>query len=227
LRSSFFDAFSDIGSHAAKTFLEAKLKRAAGDQAAIQLRSETDGQSLELVSNLQVEEIELERRAKRARLLREIAADERATAADEEATAMFKERTARAIEIVGTEIAARSAEVTARGVVVFNQIHALQGLDDRERVALRARATTALLGVEQAQPARCEVNIENFLREHHSGASPSAFGRKAAAIWNTLHPGERHPKKRIILGNGQAVDVNIYYTDDIEPVLLPALQQCG
>jgi hypothetical protein len=59
------------GSHSAKTFLEAKLKRAAGDQAAIQLRSETDGQSLELVSTLQVEEIELERQAKRARLLRE------------------------------------------------------------------------------------------------------------------------------------------------------------
>jgi hypothetical protein len=71
LRSSFFDAFSDIGSHAAKTFLEAKLQRAAGDQAASQLRSETDGQSLELALNLQVEEIELERQAERARLLRE------------------------------------------------------------------------------------------------------------------------------------------------------------
>ena len=57
--------------------------------------------------------------------------------------------------------------------------------------------------------------------------SPSLFGRKAAAIWNAHHPGETHPKKRVVLGNGQAADVNIYYTEDIEPVLLPALQQCA
>jgi len=43
LRSSFFDAFTDIGSQSAKTFLEAKLKRAASDPAAAHLRSETDG----------------------------------------------------------------------------------------------------------------------------------------------------------------------------------------
>jgi len=43
LRSSFFDAFSDIGSESAKTFLEAKLKRAESDPAAARLRSEVDG----------------------------------------------------------------------------------------------------------------------------------------------------------------------------------------
>ena len=43
LRSSFFDAFTDIGSRSAKTFIEAKLKRAASDPAAAHLRSETDG----------------------------------------------------------------------------------------------------------------------------------------------------------------------------------------
>ena len=52
LCSSFFDAFTDIGSRSAKAFLEAKLKRAAGDQVATQLRSDTDGPSLEIVSNL-------------------------------------------------------------------------------------------------------------------------------------------------------------------------------
>lgn len=45
LRSSFFDAFTDIGSQSAKIFLEAKLKRAANDPAAAQLRAETDGPS--------------------------------------------------------------------------------------------------------------------------------------------------------------------------------------
>jgi len=43
LRSSFFDAFSDIGSQSAKFFLQAKLRRASDDPAAAQLRSETDG----------------------------------------------------------------------------------------------------------------------------------------------------------------------------------------
>ena len=43
LRSSFFDAFTDIGSQSAKCFLEAKLKRASRDPAAAHLRSETDG----------------------------------------------------------------------------------------------------------------------------------------------------------------------------------------
>lgn len=43
LRSSFFDAFTDIGSQSARSFLEAKLKRAAEDPAAAHLRSETDG----------------------------------------------------------------------------------------------------------------------------------------------------------------------------------------
>lgn len=175
----------------------------------------------------QAEELELESRAKRARVLRDIAADEEATAASiertavsNEATTMSKERATRVKEIV-------SADVAERGIAVFNQINALVGLNDRERIALRARVTTSLLGIEQAQPARCEVIVENFLREHRSGVSPSLFGRKAAAIWNALHPGETHPKKRVVLANGQAVDVNIYYTEDIEPVLLPALQQCA
>ena len=107
----------------------------------------------------QAEELELESRAKRARVLRDIAADEEATAASiertavsNEATAMSKERATRVKEIV-------SADVAERGVAVFNQINALVGLDDRERIALRARVTTSLLGIEQAQPARCEVNV--------------------------------------------------------------------
>ena len=49
LRSSFFDAVTDIGSLSAKIFLEAKLRRAASDQAASLLRS--DGQSLEIALN--------------------------------------------------------------------------------------------------------------------------------------------------------------------------------
>lgn len=43
LRSSFFDAFTDIGSQSARSFLEAKLKRAAEDPAAAHLRSEMGG----------------------------------------------------------------------------------------------------------------------------------------------------------------------------------------
>jgi hypothetical protein len=158
------------------------------------------------------DELELERQAKRSRLLREIAADK-------EATAISNERTTRAREIV-------SADIAARGVTVFNQIQLMEGLDDRERVALRARITTSLLGVEQAQPARCEVIVENFLREHRSSVNSSVFGRKAAAIWRALHLGEAHPTKRIVLANGQATDVNIYYHDEIETVPIPALQQC-
>ena len=45
MRSSFFDAFTDIGSQSARCFLEAKLRRAANDPAAAQLRAETDGPS--------------------------------------------------------------------------------------------------------------------------------------------------------------------------------------
>jgi hypothetical protein len=71
------------------------------------------------------------------------------------------------------------------------------------------------------------VIVENFLREQRSSVNPSVFGRKAAAIWGALHVGKTHPKKRIILANGQATDVNIYYQDEIETVLLPALQQCA
>ena len=51
MRSSLFGAFADIGSHYAKTFSKVKLKRAASDQAATHLRSETDGPSLKIVSN--------------------------------------------------------------------------------------------------------------------------------------------------------------------------------
>jgi hypothetical protein len=158
------------------------------------------------------DELELERQAKRARLLLEIAANE-------EATAVSNERKARVREIV-------SADIAARGITVFNQIQLMEGLDDRERIALRARVTSSLLGVEQAQPARCEVIVESFLREQRSSVNSSVFGRKAAAIWAALHVGENHPKKRIVLANGQATDVNIYYQDEIETVLLPALQQC-
>lgn len=158
------------------------------------------------------DELELERQAKRARLLREIAADE-------EATAVSNERMTRIRDIVSTDIA-------ARGISVFNQIQSMEGLDDRERIALRARITTSLLGVEQAQPTRCEVIVESFLREQRSSVNSSVFGRKAAAIWRALHPGKTHPTKRIVLANGQATDVNIYYQDEVETVLLPALQQC-
>ena len=166
------------------------------------------------------EALELERRAKRARILREIAADEEAVAASNAAAAAAKEKATRAREIVSVDLA-------ERGIFVFNQIHSMTGLDDRERTALRARVTTSLLGVEQPQPARCEVIIENFLRDHRTSVNSSAFGRKAAAIWRNLHPGEEHPTKRIVLSNGQATDVNIYYQDEIETVLVPALQQCS
>ena len=45
LRASFFDAFTDIGSAHAKTFLFAKLARAAAEPVAAQLRAEVDGPS--------------------------------------------------------------------------------------------------------------------------------------------------------------------------------------
>jgi len=48
LRASFFDAFADIGSQQAKTFLAAKLARASSDAAAIQLRQNIDGAAVTL-----------------------------------------------------------------------------------------------------------------------------------------------------------------------------------
>ena len=45
LRSSFFDAFTDIGSSHAKSFLLAKLARASAEPVAAQLRAEVDGPS--------------------------------------------------------------------------------------------------------------------------------------------------------------------------------------
>ena len=43
LRSSFLDAFTDIGSKSARMFLEARLRRAASDPSAAHLRGEVDG----------------------------------------------------------------------------------------------------------------------------------------------------------------------------------------
>ena len=48
MRASFFGAFADIGSRFAKTFSKVKLQRAASDQAATHLRSETDGPALKV-----------------------------------------------------------------------------------------------------------------------------------------------------------------------------------
>ena len=45
LRASYFEAFSDIGSAHAKSFLLAKLARAAAEPMAAQLRAEVDGPS--------------------------------------------------------------------------------------------------------------------------------------------------------------------------------------
>ena len=45
LRSSYFDAFTDIGSAHAKAFLIAKLARAAAEPVAAQLRAELDSPS--------------------------------------------------------------------------------------------------------------------------------------------------------------------------------------
>jgi len=45
LRASYFDAFTDIGSAHAKSFLLAKLARASAEPVAAQLRSEVDGPS--------------------------------------------------------------------------------------------------------------------------------------------------------------------------------------
>lgn len=66
LRSSFFDAFTDIGSHQTKIFLEAKLKRAAADPAAAQLRSEVEGEGLKRKRE-EVELLELDLRCAKAR----------------------------------------------------------------------------------------------------------------------------------------------------------------
>lgn len=51
LRSSFFDAFTDIGSSHAKSFLLAKLARASAEPVAAQLRAEVDGPSAAAVSS--------------------------------------------------------------------------------------------------------------------------------------------------------------------------------
>ena len=48
MRASLFGAFADIGSRYAKTFSKVKLQRAASDQAATHLRSETDGPALKV-----------------------------------------------------------------------------------------------------------------------------------------------------------------------------------
>ena len=82
------------------------------------------------------EELELERQAKRARLLREIAVDNEEAARLNEEAARHNERSARARDIV-------SADIAERGIAVYNQVQAMEGLDDRERIALRARITTS------------------------------------------------------------------------------------
>lgn len=162
----------------------------------------------------------LESQAKRARLMRQIAEDEEAVMSSNERKALSQERAAKAKDIV-------SAEVAERGMELFAKFQTMTGgLDDRERIALRARITTSLLGVEQPQPARCEVIMEDFIRSRRSNVSPSVLGRKAAEVWRSLNPGQVQPTKRVVLGNGQATDVKIYYEDEIDTVLIPALERC-
>jgi len=52
LRASFFDAFGDIGSQQARSFLATKLRRAESDRAAQHLRSETDGPNSVLLTKV-------------------------------------------------------------------------------------------------------------------------------------------------------------------------------
>lgn len=59
LRASYFEAFSDIGSAHAKSFLLAKLARAAAEPMAAQLRAEVDGPSADVeISGVALQSIE-------------------------------------------------------------------------------------------------------------------------------------------------------------------------
>jgi hypothetical protein len=57
LRGSFFDAFADVGSQQAKAFLEAKLRRAAADPAAAELRAGIDGPATALMTQGSIHEL--------------------------------------------------------------------------------------------------------------------------------------------------------------------------
>lgn len=91
-------------------------------------------------SSPQEAELELERQAKRARLLREIAADNAEAA-------RLNERIARARDVVSVEIAEHV-------IAVYNQVQAMESLDARERTALRDRIMPSFLGVEQVERPR-------------------------------------------------------------------------
>ena len=58
--------------------------------------------------------------------------------------------------------------------------------------------------------------MTDYLREHRSRLPAVAFGRALARRWRELHPNEAQPTKRMILDNGVATDVKLYFEEDRE-----------
>ena len=58
------------------------------------------------------------------------------------------------------------------------------------------------------------MNLTDYLREHRSHLPAVAFGRALARRWRECHPSEAQPTKRMILDNGVATDVKLYFEED-------------
>ena len=203
LRSSFFDAFTDIGSQQAKAFLEAKLRRAAADPAAAQLRSEVDGDSCLKRKRAETELLELDLRCARASVEIARARAEIARADADAATVRDEMKKAQ----IGTYL--HCFEMVARVGVRF---------DDRARLQVRDMVGSVAPAGGPTE-RRKELCVRSFLlsKKVDPKQYETRFGKiaarrkreklKAAGLSEVL------PTKTIEV-NGQVVEAKLYFEDE-------------
>ena len=109
-------------------------------------------------------------------------------------------------ELVIADLESRLATVRREATVVnldaYERISKADSLDDRERIALRARITSGIFwNKDSADDERVEINLTDYLRKHQSRLDPKAYGRALAKRWRERHPGQAQPTKRMVLEN--------------------------
>ena len=146
---------------------------------------------------------------------------EAATAAAEASSQNARRRALESeLEIADLEsrLAAVRREATVANLDSYERISKADGLDDRERIALRTRITSGIFrDKDSADDERVEINLTDYLRKHQSRLDPKAYGRALAKRWRESHPDQTQPTKRMVLENGALVtDVKLYFEEDRE-----------
>ena len=116
-----------------------------------------------------------------------------------------------------SKLATARRDATVASLDAYTQISNANDLDDRERIALRARITSGVLRDADGTNERCEISLTDYLRSQWSGLDPKAYGRALARRWRERHPDQVQPTKRMVLENGALVtDAKLYFEEDRE-----------